>query len=43
MPPAFGAADLVKAIEQLKLAVEARELGEQIEDASVSLKGGFKR
>lgn len=38
-----SAADLVKAIEQIKLAVEAGELDGQIEHASVSLKGGFKR
>jgi hypothetical protein len=38
-----SAADLVKAIEQLKQAVEEGELDGQIEHASVSLKGGFKR
>ena len=36
-------AELVKALESIKTAVEAGELDAQIETASVSLRSGFKR
>jgi hypothetical protein len=36
-------ADLIKALEVIKGAVEAGELDDQIEKASSSLRSGFKR
>ena len=38
-----SAEDLVRALETVKLAVEAGELDTQIETASASLRSGFKR